>query len=76
MHLTSFESKLDLPISELYQGMSLARDEVRGDMQTIIKTLQRMEQRMEQRMDQHMDQRESAPTVQHHNSITIQVRPG
>jgi len=70
VHLTSFESKLDLPISALFQGLTSTRDEIRGDMQTIMKTLQRLEQRMEQHED--------APTLKHHvseNSITTQVRP-
>jgi len=74
VHLTSFESKLDLPISALFQGLTSTRDEIRGDMQTIMKTLRRLEQRMEQRMEQHED----APTLQYHvseNSITTQVRP-
>jgi hypothetical protein len=70
VHLTSFESRLDLPISELFQGMSLARDEVRGDMQTIMNTLQRMERQI--------FQRERPPAVQLQppdSSITTQVRP-
>jgi hypothetical protein len=66
VHLSSFESKLDLPISEHFLSTSLARDEVRGDMQKVINTLKRMEQH------------ERTPAVQHQlpgGSITTQVMP-
>jgi hypothetical protein len=72
VHLTSFESKLDLQISELLQDMSLvlkAKDEVRGDIQTILGMLQRMEKRT--------SEVEKAPDVQHQvsrSTVTTLVR--
>ena len=48
VHLTSFESKLDLPISTINKAVVLARDEVRGDFQTIINLLQRIEHKTHQ----------------------------
>ena len=67
VHLTSFESKLDLPISTLYQVVDLARDEVRGDFQTIINLLQKIEHSTHQN--------ERAPTREVSDGvITTQVK--
>lgn len=67
VHLTSFESKLDLPMSTLHQAVTLTRDEVRGDMQKLINSVQRIEH--------HISQNESVPTSDGScGVITTQVR--
>ena len=67
VHLTSFESKLDLPMSTIFQAMTLTRDEVRGDVQKLINSVQRIEH--------HISQNESVPTDEVScGVITAQVR--
>ena len=67
VHLTSFESKLDLPISTVFHAMTLTRDEVRGDVQKLINSVQRIEH--------HISRNERIPTRQDSDGvITAQVR--
>jgi hypothetical protein len=66
VHLTAFESKLDLPMSTIAQAVTLTRDEVRGDVQKLINSVQRIEH--------HICQKERVPTRQGSDGIiTSQV---